>query len=147
MDEPRVGFRKRRVAEPHAVHHAGPKVLHEDVARPRQLADDLAPAIRPEVERHAPLAAVEQPEQAAGAVGHGRNVAIVVAAGSFDLDHLGAKIGQKRGTERPGKHAGQVQHADARQTRIGHGPLLRDLAKTGSQGEAIEERTVFEQPE
>ena len=58
---------------------------------------------------------------------HRPHMALIVAGRAFDLNHLGADVGQHGGAERPGKHTGEIEDADPLQRavdRLCHHTLL-----------------------
>ena len=82
------------------------------------VGEDLLAARTAHVEADALLAAVVHGEIDALPAHHRRMLARLLAAESFDLDHLGAEIGQDHPAARTRLIARQFQHADAVETEI-----------------------------
>ena len=61
-----------------------------------------------------------------GVVQNRRRVAarVVALAGAFDLEHLGAQVGEILPGPRPGKHAREIEYTDMRQGSW-HGDTFR----------------------
>ena len=113
VEGPELGV---RAAE--TLHHAGAEVLPDDVGPTDEVVEDLTPGIPGEVERDGLLAAVDREEVRRLAVGEERRTHDphrVAAVGVLDLDHLGAHVGEQHRAVRPREHAGEVEHADARE--------------------------------
>ena len=114
VDQPRIVGREALVVEAVAGERAGAEVLDEDVGPAGEIADAGAALLGAEVGAHRLLAAVAAVEvggvAAALALDEGRPPSAgVVAFGAFDLDHLGAKVGECL----PGPGAGQdARHLD-----------------------------------
>ena len=91
VDDGRVSFPHVPVAESEGVRGAGAEALHHHVGRLRELQEGLSALLVLEVEDDAALVAVHGVEDGAlvPSVGHAARVA--VAAGSLDLDHVGAE--------------------------------------------------------
>ena len=85
-------LRQRVVIQPPAGHVAGAEGLYENVGLAGQPDGLLASCLGFEVEHNALLAAV--PRNPGGLKSEG------IPAGRFDLDHLGAVVGQNQGAER-----------------------------------------------
>ena len=89
-----------------------------------------------QVEAEAALAAIVDAEIDALAAHHGRVLAGFLAAEAFDLDHLGAEVGQDHAAARPGLVARQFEHPNAFET-LGHGfprPLCRFVLRRPAAG-------------
>ena len=114
-DHPRVQLLHRLVVEAPPLEHPGPEVLDHDVDLGDELAEDLAPLRRPEVEGDRPLvAALAEPHQRVAAVGPGAEAAEVVpGARSLDLDDVGTELTEHRRAVRPGDVGAEVEHPDA----------------------------------
>jgi hypothetical protein len=102
-----------RVAEAVFRQRTDLEVFHQDVALRDQLPRDrLALRLR-DVERDRALVAVDPDEIGAllGARHGGRRetARVVAAARLFDLDHVGAKVGQHLRAGRPGQNARQIE--------------------------------------
>ena len=111
VDQPRVRGVQHVPSDAEPLHHAGAVVLQHDVGARDELEQDLAPRVGAQVELHALLAAVEGDE--VRAVGVATEVAERVAAGRFDLEHVGAEIGEHHAGERRGDDRAQFEHAHA----------------------------------
>src|SRR4029453_2127705 len=113
VHQPRVDRRQLVVAQAEGLHRAGPEVLDQDVGAGDHALEDRHALRRLEVERHVPLVAVDDQERRGLPVLVRRPRARLVAArGVFDLDDVGAEIGQEHAAERAGQHPGEVEHAD-----------------------------------
>ena len=101
--------------QPHAVERAGRKILDQHVAILDQPIEDFLALGVFAVDRDRALAAIEHGEiKAVGAL-HVAELAArdVAAAGPFDLDHVGAHIGQKLRAGRPRLHVREVEDSHA----------------------------------
>ena len=87
--------------------------MDEDVGIGEQVAQYRAIGLLLEIEDQRLLAAIERdvPRAHGLAARGGRAVAEHVAAGGFDLDHLGPKIGEDLRAIGPEHHRGHVDHA------------------------------------
>ena len=120
VDELWVDLLEVVVAEADRVEVAGAEVFGEDVGVLDQLVDDLDRALGAEVEGHGALAPVERLEVGAEAVGADAELAAGVAvAGHFDLEHIGAHVGEHGGGVGAVLVAGEVDDADSFKRR-GH---------------------------
>ena len=106
-DDARIHLRERLVIDAEAELDVGPEVLHHHVGRLYEPEEDVLGLGQLEVERHRALVAVQ--------VLHVRPVArtahVLVrirARRRFDLDHVGAEVGELAHTTRTGAHARQV---------------------------------------
>ena len=119
IDEPRVYLPRVFPPEAEAHHDAGAELFDEDIGafdqrpQPRRRAGSL------EVDLDALLAAVEHGEQQAVIAGARASFAHGLAAGALDLDHLGARLGEDEGGERPRQEGGEIEHADIGERRHG----------------------------
>ena len=119
-DERRSHRGQIAVAEPLAVHRAGPEVLHDDVAEGHHLQERGPVRGGGEVAAEAPLLPVEEPEVAAVVAvvradvrpDQARRVDVRLA---LDLDDIGPEVGQDHRGERPGQRPREVDHADVGQ--------------------------------
>jgi hypothetical protein len=103
------------------------EVLYEDVAFGDQLQGDLLALGLGDIQRDRLLVAVHTNEVGAflGA-GHcrgGEAAGVVAGARAFDLDHVGAQIGEHLRAGWPRQNAGQVEYAKALQRPGGFGHL------------------------
>ncbi len=113
IDQARIDFRQRLVAQPKRVERAGAVVLHEHVGGLDQRFEDFAVALLLEVERHRALvgglgqelrAHQLVVERLVGA----RAAALVGVVRVLDLDHVGAEHAELIGRERPRQNVGRV---------------------------------------
>ena len=112
-------------AKAQALHGPGAAVLQQHLGLQHELARDLQVGRLLEVQRDRALAAVEAGEVLAVAAGQRWPGAHGVTLGRFDLDHLGAEIGQQHAGERPGGDLAELHHPHARQ-RPARGGRWRD---------------------
>ena len=106
-------------AEAEPCHHARPVAFHHGVRARGQAFEQLTAAVRLEIESEAALVAVDGVEEDALAVFQGRGPAHVIASDRlFDLDHVGAPVGQQHGAECPRQKPGQVEYAKAVQRHL-----------------------------
>jgi hypothetical protein len=125
VDKPGIGLVEGVVAEPQALEHPGPEVLHHHVRDRRELAQPRHLGGVLQVGRDAALVAVERGEvlavvrcaartARAGRPGQRRPVAHAVAAvGPLDLHHVGAQVGEQRTGKRTGGNLAELHHLDA----------------------------------
>jgi len=98
VDEARVRGRERRVVDAEARGDARPEALEDDVGAGAEAAEDVAPRLALQVERHAPL--VARQERDAGAER-------IVRRGHHQ--HVHPQVGEQRGAERPRKLPREVE--------------------------------------
>jgi hypothetical protein len=111
-DDPRVDAPQGVVVDAQAVLHVGAVVLDHHVGVADELEEDLASLRRLQVEGHRPLVAVEVLEiRALARTAHA--LVRVDARRRFDLDHVGAEVGELLDAGRAGADAGEVEHAQA----------------------------------
>ena len=111
-----VGFAgaNGRLVQAESSRFAAAEILHEDIAAGSQPEHDLAPRGFGDVDRDGALAAIERNEKRAPGAAMGTHAAGVVAAvDPFDLDNVGAQIGQDHGGGWAGHDVAEVQHANA----------------------------------
>ncbi len=114
VDEARVDLLQMRRPQLALGHRARREVLDQDVGRLQQLDEDR-PALRCiGVEREALLVAVEVTEEAGT---EAAQLACAVAVHRFDLDHLGAEIGQDHAAGRPENGVREFDDANALERR------------------------------
>ncbi len=115
---------ERLVIEAVAFQLADLVVFQHHVAVHHQFAQQGLAVNAGDVDRHRALAAVGGQViggfggvVAVGVFGVGRapGAGVVAVAGAFDLDHVGAQVGQVLRTPGAGQHAAQVQHAEVAQ--------------------------------
>ena len=127
IDQARIDFRQRLVAQPERLERAGAVVLHEHVGGLDQRFEDFAVALLLEVERHRALVGGLGQELGAHQlvverlVG-ARAAALVGVVRVLDLDHVGAEHAELIGRERPRQNVGRVDHPDTLERS--HGALL-----------------------
>src|SRR5262249_44222634 len=111
-------------------HDPRAEVVDHHVAAARQLAHQLDSARIAQIDRDTALAAVQVAEQPAASLrGVGR-------IGPFDLDDVGAVIGEHARRHRPGDDPGKVEHADPFENS-GVRWLATALGWAGYGGEAV----------
>ncbi len=122
VDQAGVDFLQAVVVQAVLGQAAHLEVFHQDVALQRQFAHQFGAAGRRDVQRHGELVAVGRQVvgRLAGVVarlvlqvGRPPGPRVVARAGPFDLDHLGAEIGEVLGAPGAGQDAGQVEHTYA----------------------------------
>jgi hypothetical protein len=113
IDQARVDRRKRLMPQPQAVQRAGAEVLDQNVGAGRQIAGDLQPAGRFEVEADRLLAPVVHREIACARSGQ---AAGGVAADRLDADHLGAQAREDMARRRAHHHMGEFNDAQTSQS-------------------------------
>ena len=145
-DELRIEGAERIDAKPKPLEDAGPEALDQDVGPHEELAKDLQPFGRLEVESEALFAAIDRGKEGAVAsgvvVGPRRIPACVISAvGALNLDDPSAEVGEKHGAEGAWEQAREVDDSDAAEGVCGEagehvrGPARRgknDDARTGS---------------
>ena len=122
-DDARVDLLERFVVDAEAELHVGPVVLDHDVGGLRQLHEDRDALRVLEIERDRALVAVQVLEiRPVARAAHG---VLLEAGRRFDLDDVGAEVGELAHAGRPGAHARQVEDAKARERGgsryVGHG--------------------------
>ena len=103
-DQPRVLLAQRLVIEPQGRQEAWPEGFQNDVRRRRQTPEKLAPVRRFQIERDAAFGRVVVPERQTAlrvrdVVEEWPDMAAWLAAGRFDLDHIGAEIAEQLAAE------------------------------------------------
>ncbi|MGY4335998.1 hypothetical protein ACVWW3_000904 [Bradyrhizobium sp. LM2.9] len=104
------------------MHHAGTKVLDQDVGRRGQPAHRLLAVLGLEVQHNALLADIELAEHGAAALAQRRAGPHRLAAVGLDLDDLGAHVGEHPRTMGTGDGGRKIQDPEA-----GEGPCRRPL--------------------
>jgi len=103
------------MADPEPLGHAGAEIVDQHVGLRDQRQQPRAVGFVLEVEHDAALAAVDAEKSAVLALERGRVVAQIIARRGFDLEHVGALIGEQRAAIGPGDIGAEIEHADARQ--------------------------------
>ena len=122
-DDPRVDVLQVVVGQPQLRRLVAAQVRVDDVGAAHQVLEDVARLRVAQVERDAPLVAVERlEEERVLALGERRHVAADVAAGGrvLDLDHVGAEVGELQRAPGPGAELLDREDPDVSQ-RL-HGP-------------------------
>ena len=125
VDEPRVHRPQLLEPDPERFRAAGAEVLDDDVGGRGQPQERRARQLAVEVERGAPLPAVDREEVGRLALDERRapGARLVADARPLDLHHLRAEVGEHHRAVRPGEDAGEVEHAEPVQRKLAH--LLR----------------------
>src|SRR5699024_8671333 len=111
VDESRVAGGQLLVSESDRFHLSDAEVLEQDIGGVDEV-EDAAPIGRlGDVELDAVLVAVERGEQAGSRTG--QVAGLVAGPARFDLDHLGAEVGQDHPAAGPHDHVGELDDADA----------------------------------
>jgi len=115
QDDPRIPRAQHVVADAELVHHARTKAFDDDVGRLDEPQEEVAARVLLEVQAQALLAAVDDlVEKARVAVSSRPSCAHSRRAGVFDLDDLGAVVGEMLCRERPRQQTREVEDAQAR---------------------------------
>ena len=112
-DDVRLQLAQPFVAEAHLVHDPGAEILQDDVGGLDQRGEDLLAALVAQIEAEAFLAAVVDREIDALAAHQRRRLAGFLAAQLFDLDDLGAEVGEDHAAARAGLIPRQFEHPHA----------------------------------
>ena len=121
----RVARGQGLVAEAEARHHARTKAFDDHVGGFDQAQEQRAPFGVLEVQAQAALVAVDdlvEPARVAAHRAHGARV--VAGAGVFDLDDVGAVIGEVLGGQGAGEEAGEIEDAHALEWRAARGGVV-----------------------
>ena len=113
VDQAGVEGGEHLVAHAEAFRHAGAHVVHQHVEARDQALDQRLAARVLEVDRDRALAAVERLEALALAGYDGADVAVVLALARFDLDHVGAEVGEVDAAVRSRGDLRELEHAYA----------------------------------
>ena len=117
------------IIQPVALEIADLVVLHHHVAGFGELADDVLPFGRGDIDGDGFLVAVGAEIErvvvvrlafGVGQVRRAEGAGVVAAAGTFDLDHFGAEIGQHLRRQGTREHPRQVENFDARKWQSRH---------------------------
>src|SRR6516225_3599847 len=125
-DHARIGLVDVLPGQPHAVERAGREILHQHVAVLDQPIKDFLALGMLGVDGDRALVAVEHGEiEAVGAFDVAQLAAgDVTHAGPFDLDHVGAHIGEQLRAGRARLHVGEIENAHAVERLAGLAPGL-----------------------
>src|SRR6476646_11588681 len=94
VNESRIDRAHVYVAKTKPRHHARPKLFDQNVSALDERNEFGTVSLIFEVERYAGLAPIEHEKGCALPVDHRRKAPCILAAGLFDLDHLGAGFGE-----------------------------------------------------
>ncbi|MNN21727.1 hypothetical protein D3C81_1350590 [compost metagenome] len=127
VDQARIRFAQRFVSQSEPLHHAGAEVLDDDVGTIDQLAHNADALGRLQVHGNRTLVAIDALEIAAVVAQRvvfteRAGEARAVAGHGFDLDDVGAVVGQDLRAERAGEHLREVDDAQAGQRTRGLRP-------------------------
>ena len=132
IDQSRIGGAKARRVEPELLQSPDAEILYQNIGIARHSTHQRRTLRRRKIHRHRPLPAVRRQIVSCDlliAILMPRRPPmprIVPRPGLLDLDHLGAKIGQRLSRPRPGEHPRKVEHADPGErlhARFRHGIL------------------------
>ncbi len=129
IDDARVQRADGIVAEAEPFHHPGAEVLQHDIGPADEVAQGGAVGFVLHVDLDRPLVAVDRVEDGAFAadarIGQVEVARQVARAGAFDLDHIGAEVGEFQRGIGAGEELAEIQHAQAFQRQgQGHGAKL-----------------------
>jgi hypothetical protein len=106
-DDPGIDFFQRGIVDAEAKLHVGPVVLHHDIGRLHQPREDLPRLGQLEVERHGAFVAVQVLH--VGTVARPAHAFVRIdAGGRFDLEDIGAEIGELLDAGGAGPNAREV---------------------------------------
>src|SRR5207244_10954045 len=123
VDDARIDGFDVRGAEAELVERTRPVRLEHHVRYARELEQDLDRLRSLEIEHEAAFVAIERDEAHALAVAARRRRAPHVALRRFDLEHVGAHVGEQRAGERAGDEICQLDDSNSRQ-RLCHVDFL-----------------------
>ncbi len=123
VDQRRIDLGELLVSQPEATHHAGPEVLDQHVGVADEPSQDVATAIRLQIDRDRLLAAVLCQERRTHQLLVQRRIGAKLARkvprfGKLQLDDLRAEQAELIGTERSGEDIGEIEHAHARERAL-----------------------------
>ena len=119
VDEPGMGFEQLGGVEAKARHGTGPEVLHDHIRGSDQRTRRFQALRALDVQAQRTLAPVAGEESRRKPVARPPHIPNLIAPGGFDLDHLGALVGQDRPRHGTRQHGREVHHPHAVQ-RAGH---------------------------
>src|SRR5271155_3474438 len=108
VDHRRIARRNRRITKAEGFEHPGTEVLDNDIGSVTKLQCEIAGLRDVQVDADVALASVLLGVIAADVATAGERQPGEVAAGWFDLDHLGAEIQQMFGAVRPREHPAEI---------------------------------------
>src|ERR1700730_15604006 len=122
-DQPAVARPQRRRRKSQTVERGRPDVRNEDIGGAQQTIERGARRLLLEVERQRALVAVEMGELAGelAALGASADGAQQITGRRFDLDDLGAVVGEEQCRGRTDDDCREVDDADAGKRTAGHG--------------------------
>ena len=112
-DERRIGGVHLLPAEPEPRGTFSGIVVHDDVRTAQQARARREPLRRLEIDDDGALSTVERDEVATDSGGDRQHVAVPVACGRLDLDHVRAQVGEEHAAERAGDVLRVLDHAHA----------------------------------
>ena len=115
-----------------ALQYAGAEVVENDIGLGHEGVEGLAAFLGAEIERDAPLVAIETEEVGALTIEEIRAQLArgVPRARLLDLDDVGAEVGQEPACERPPKDGGELEDADVLQGHA-HRPASKRKSPDG----------------
>src|SRR5262249_41690779 len=113
IDDGGIAAGDRLVADSEAVGHAGQKILDHHVGAPGELESHPGAVRVLEVERQRALVSIHRREDRAHPVLATPVAKVVAAAGTLDLDDVGAEIAEQERTIRPGHDAREIEDAQS----------------------------------
>lgn len=118
QDDVGLELHQRGIVEPQFLQHLERQIGHHDVGAFYQALDD-GPGLGPaEIERHAPLVAIDVEKQPAfAAVDDRPDPAVLAAVAPLDANHLGPKIGQHHRGIRTRNETAEVENANTFEQR------------------------------
>ena len=113
IDQLRIELAQRSIVELQSPHHARAEILDQHVGACDQTANRFHSLGRFQIEHQTFLADVELAEGGAAIIAHRRAGSHRLAFGGFDLDDLGAHIGEHPRAMRSGDRGRKIEHAQA----------------------------------
>ena len=130
IDDAGIDGPDRLVSKAQALHHAGPELFDQYVRVAKQRLQHLERPRILEVQADRFLAPVQHQEAEAVLADEGRDDADLVAdAGTFDLDHLGSRLGQDEARQGAGEMETEIEDFDV--FKWVHGNSLLAMAGMG----------------
>ncbi len=113
IDEARVDLPEARIVDAEASRHRRPEILDQHIGALDHTMQDRKTLLLLQIEREGALAAIGAEEEAGFARQARRELPQHVALRRFDLDDIGAEIGEQRAAVRAGEIAAQIEDGDA----------------------------------